>query len=538
MYRNVILPIVKFQFIARFAFVGLLIALGIPLPIAAQQPVNNASSLGGTNTNAANAAGNLQGRTIASPWRPSFGTISRQSTVPRNSNTIPSRQPVTTQGGGLVPPNSPYNGSPTAINLQTGATTQIGNGTGNGSGTVNRGSTLPPNNANNQLPSTLPPVNAANLPQTQTGNLNQTGNPGQTSDSTNNSPFVEPVNVGESRGSITRVTKSMTQLPNDAGQVWREYDISPYTSQMAGIADPQQAVLDWVLRETGTEMWFNQPLGILNADKNQLRVYHTPEIQEIVHKIVDRFVNTRGQVQNLEVSLVTVGRPNWRTTAYPVLQPIEVQSPGVEAWMVSKENAALLRASLARRADFADQGTGRVSHNDGQSVVLRNTSPVQFIRNFRWTNGQIPPYQPLVTTVEEGYTLEISSLTSLDGSTVEACIECHVDQVEKLNTVKVEVPGPVGATTDKISLQIPQLVSWRLKERFRWQNDQVLLLSCGVVATPAPQTNLPVNFPSFLGGNRQRADALLFVDYRGPEIPVGPVTSTAQSRTVPVSRRR
>ncbi len=62
--------------------------------------------------------------------------------------------------------------------------------------------------------------------------------------------------------SITRVTKSMTKLPNDAGQVWREYDITPYTSRITGINDPQQAILDWILKETGTEMWFNQPLGI------------------------------------------------------------------------------------------------------------------------------------------------------------------------------------------------------------------------------------------------------------------------------------
>lgn len=501
-----------------------------------------------------------QGRTAPAPWRPSFGTISRQAVNPPtgvnpnpqtnvnpqtsvNPGTIPSRQPLTGNSGGLAAPNSPYNVPATAINLQTGTTTQIANPAS--------GSQLPPSTTTGvlQLPSTAS-ANQTNsgsqtnsLPATQVGQqqtqtaapVTQPASQSANQSAGQQSPFIEPV-TAQAKGAITRVTKSMTQLPNDAGQVWREYDITPYTSQMTGVTDPQQAILDWVLRETGKEMWFNQPLGILNADKDQLRVYHTPEIQNIVHKIVDRFVNTRGQVQNLEVSLVTVGRPNWRSTAYPVLQPIEVQSPGVEAWMISKENAALLRASLARRSDFEDQGTGRITHNDGQAVVMRNTQPVQFIRNFRWTTNQIPPYQPLVTTIDEGYTLEISSLTSLDGSTIEACIECHVDQVEKLNTVKVEVPGTIGTSTDKISLQIPQVVSWRLKERFRWQNDQVLLLSCGVVATPTPQTG--VSLPSFLGGNRQRADALLFVDYRGPDVPGGPAANTALNRTVPVTPRR
>ena len=456
--------------------------------------------------------GQATGRTHA-PWRPSFGTIARQNnSVP---GTIPNRQTIN-GAGGLAPPNSPYN-SPTGINLETGV--------------VNPRTNTNPVSQNSNSPNTINP--SADLVPPQVAQPGSQQRP-----STTQGQFVEPQDQPLPRGSITRVTKSMTKLPNDAGQVWREYDITPYTSQIEGIEDPQQAVLDWILKETGTEMWFNQPLGILNADLNQVRVYHTPEIQNRVHRIIDRFVNTKGQVQNLQVSLVTIKKPNWRSTAYPVLQPIEVQSPGVEAWMISKENAALLRASLARRGDFKDHGTGSIAQFDGQSVVLRNTKPVQFIRNFRWTGTQFPPYQPLMTTIDEGYTLEISSLTSLDGKTIEASIACHVDQVEKLDTVRVEVPGNVGATTDRISLQIPQLVSWRLEERFRWSNDQVLLLSCGVVATPNPGNNLPSNLPGILGNNRQRADALLFVDYRGPELDNKVPGSTARSRTVPVNPRR
>ena len=535
----------------------------------------------GSNVNGAQASANANGN---SPFRVSFGTIARQGETNSPTGTIPNRQPIATNGGGLALPNSPYRNSltinpttnqsnlqngPVGINLQNGSTTQLGGQSPNpgtnrprsnltlqtGTNPANSNSpnnSLPNPQSQNQLPNQSqqqPP-----FPQTQPINPNQTNvqpfsgtlatgtqtsNNGVASNTPDNqSQFSEPTNRPGQRRSITRVTKSMNQLPNDAGQIWREYDITPYTSRITGITDPQQAILDWVLKETGTEMWFNQPLGILNADKNQLRVYHTPEIQERVHRIVDRFVNTRGQVQNVEVSLITVGKPNWRSTAYPMLQPIEVQSPGVEAWMITKENAAILRSALARRGDFKDHGTGRIGQNDGQTVVLRNTKPVQFIRNFRWTGSQFPPYQPLITTIDEGYTMEISSLSSLDGNTIEASIECHVDQVERLNTVKVEVPGPVGATTDRVSLQIPQLVSWRLKERFRWRNDQVLLLSCGVVATPGPQTSLPSALPNLLGGKRQRADALLFVDYRGPEMADRVPGNTARSRTIPVNPRR
>jgi hypothetical protein len=377
----------------------------------------------------------------------------------------------------------------------------------------------------------------ATSPGTSTAAATSTNQPaGSLSD-----PQTQVGQENENR-SITRVTKSMTKLPNDAGQVWREYDITPYTSRITGINDPQQAILAWILKETGTEMWFNQPLGILSADRNRLTVYHTPEIQTAVNRIVDRFVNTRGQMQDVEISLVTIGKPNWRSTAYPVLQPIEVQTPGVEAWMVSKENAALLRSSLARRGDFRDHGTGKISHNDGQTVVLQKTKPVQFIRNFRWVPNQVPAYQPLVTQIDEGYTLKISSLSSVEGNTIEAAIECRVDQVEKFNTVNVEVPASPGSSSNRIGLQIPQIVSWRMKERFRWPNDQVLLLSCGVVAIPEAQSsmpiNLPFNLPDAFSLNRQRADALLFVDYRGPQLANNVPNNTVDLRTVPVSERR
>ena len=447
------------------------------------------------------------GRVEPAPWRPSFGPITRQNPGQQPATTMPTRQP-TGQATGLPLPNSPVTG----INLQSGT------------------QTLPPENPAASSQTTSPPP-------TQTPSQSPAPPAANPIPDSNQEQQFESVPINSQR-SITRVTKSLNKLPNDAGQVWREYDISPYTSAVQGIDDPQQAILDWILKETGTEMWFNQPLGILNADRNQLRVYHTPEIQKIVHQIVDRFVNTKGQVQNLEVSLITIGNPNWRATAYPVLQPIEVQSPGVEAWMVTKENAALLRASLARRGDYKDHGTGRIAHNDGQTVVLRKTNPVQFIRNFRWVSGQIPSYQPLVTTVDEGYTLEISSLSSLDGNTVEASIQCHVDQVEKLNTVKVDVPGSMGATTDRISLQIPQLVSWRLKERFRWRDDQVLVLSCGVVATPGPESLSSINLPRVFGGKKQRADALLFVDYRGPQLPGNVPQRSVDLRTIPVNQRQ
>ena len=349
----------------------------------------------------------------------------------------------------------------------------------------------------------------------------QPNNNGQAAPTTQSQRGMTPIrsSTGQSRpGGHVRVSKTLDQLPNTAGQIWREYDISPYTNKIKNVEHPEQAVLDWVLRETGTEMWFHEPLGLLHVSQDKLFVYHTPEIQTVVQKIVDRFVWTRGQLQEMDIQLVSVENPNWRSQSYSMLQPIDVKSPGVEAWMISKENASILLAQLRKRVDFKQHGGGRVRLPDGQKFQLEKTEPVQFVRSLRWVPNQFPNYQPLMTSLQEGYRLSISSLSSIDSESIEAIIQCEVDQVENLNNVKVGLPGVAG-TADQMNLQIPQVVSWRLKERFRWPNDQVLLLSCGVVASPEPRQQRPRLGLANLGlsaTRAKRADALLFLDYRGP----------------------
>ncbi len=377
----------------------------------------------------------------------------------------------------------------------------------------------------NGLASTVP---ALQTPPIGNGNSPETGTrPGMPAARVaSNNPFNERTSVD--------ISRDRNMLPNSAGQIWREYDISPYTSRIQNVDHPQQAIVEWILLETGTEMWFNQPLGILNAEKDRLYVYHTPEIHDVVRPIVDRFVRTRGQAQNLDVSLCTVDNPNWRSQAYNMLQPVEVQSPGVEAWMISKENAAILYGQLARRGDFKQHSGGRVTVNEGQHVVIEKTTPVQFVQSIRWTPTATSPYQPLLSTIDSGYRLSVSLLSAGDGNNIEATIKCDVDQVEKLTPVNVQVPDYATGQAGQMTLNIPQLVSWKLHERFRWPDDQVLLLSCGVVARPDEAVQFG-NRPALFGKRPGRADALLFIEYRGPADEAGR-TSAQVPALVPVQR--
>jgi hypothetical protein len=114
-----------------------------------------------------------------------------------------------------------------------------------------------------------------------------------------------------------------------------------------------------------------------------------------------------------------------------------------------------------------------------------------------------------------------SPLLSLDGSTMDMMLKCQVDQVEKMNAVALEVPGAGGA----YQVEVPQMMTWQMAERFKWPTDHLLILSCGVIAPPvvnAQNTLLTGGAGGLFGINRmlpdlsfQKQDAILVVEYRG-----------------------
>jgi hypothetical protein len=325
------------------------------------------------------------------------------------------------------------------------------------------------------------------------------------------------LNTSTSSAPITRVVKGSGVLPNEHGQVWREYDISPYTSRVTNTENPQQAVIDWILRETGTEVWFSEPLGILNATPTKLHVYHTPEMQRLVLDIVDRFVSSQAEGYAINLRLVTVGSPNWRTAALPLLQPIDVQSAGVDAWLLSKENAAILIGQLARRTDYREHNSPNMLIQNGQAHTIARITPRNFLKSVRIRPDVWPGHELEMGQLQEGFSLQLSPLMSLDNNTVDAVIKCHIDQIEKLVPVSVDVPSMAGGT-QRVEIQVPQVVSWRLHERFRWPANQVLLLSCGVIATPTAERMGPLGLPIPpipLINDGGRADALLFIENKG-----------------------
>ena len=341
---------------------------------------------------------------------------------------------------------------------------------------------------------------------------------------------VTPTNVQQTSNRVgrARVTKGSGSLPNADGQVWREYDITPYTLRDTTSTHPEQTIVDWILRETGYEAWHSQPEALLSANRKTLKVYHTPQMQSLVAEIVDRFVNGHAENHGFGLRIITVDNPNWRTRALPLMTAIPVQSPGVQGWILAKEDAALLMDELRRRTDYREHNPPHQMVQNGQSLVVSSMRPVSYTKGIIRTDQTWPGYQPELGHLETGFTLEFSPLLALDTHTTDAVVKVRLAQIEKMLPVKMEVPSVV-AQNQRAEVQVPQVTMVQMHERFRWPTDQVLLLSMGVVATPGPtKPNMLTDALPMLK-SAPRADALLFVESKGPVAPSlpGGVTPTA-----------
>ncbi len=315
-------------------------------------------------------------------------------------------------------------------------------------------------------------------------------------------------------------------LPNDAGQVWREYDISPYTTRVTVTKRPEQAVIDWILRETGYEAWHTEPLGLLSADLRRLRVYHTPEMQKVVADIVDRFVSSEAATYTFSLRVATLDSPNWRAAAQPLLRAIPTQTPGANAWLLPQENAAILLGQLRRRSDYREHSSPYLMVNNGQSTVVSAMRARSYVRDVTLRPDLPAGFEPALGQVDEGFGLDFSPLLSADRRMIDAAIKCNVDQVEKMLSVMLDVPMP-AMQRQRTKIEVPQITHYRFHERFRWPIDHVLLVGMGMVALPIPVDGAPLmpGVPLPIGNSPARADLLVFVECKGP----GPAAASSTS---------
>ena len=341
---------------------------------------------------------------------------------------------------------------------------------------------------------------------------------------------VRPASATESvRGSTVSLPRGNKVLPNDAGQVWREYDISTYTARVTSTNRPEQAIIDWILRETGYEKWHTEPLGILCAGSRVLRVYHTPETQKLIADVVDRFTSSEAATYSFSMRVVTLDSPGWRTIAQRLMHPIPVRTPGINAWVLAKEDAAILLGELRRRRDYREHSSPYLIVSNGQSTLVSAMRGRPYVRGVVARPNVAAGFEPTTGQIDEGFALDFSPLISADHRMIDAAIRCDINQIEKIIPVMIDVPTRTSPR-QRAKIEVPQVTQYRFHERFRWPVDRVLLVGMGMVPLPIPVDGAPLlpGVPLPIGNSPARADLLVFVECKGQVAPAA--TSSGRGR--------
>jgi len=313
--------------------------------------------------------------------------------------------------------------------------------------------------------------------------------------------------------SVLQAADGVGELPADRGQFWKSHDISPFVKE-AGPGS-QRHVVDWVLQDTGYASWHGDVVASLSADETTLRCFHDPQMQQRVELIVARFVQDAAAPHRFSVRVLGVGSPSWRNDARAMLRPIPAATPGVQAWILSREEAAILVATLRRRVDCQELPTGPVLAANGLPAVLSGGRRRQYVRDVSMRPDVWPGWQTLAAVCDEGLAIDVHPLMSLDATGVEAVVRCRIDQIERMAAVGAPVSSPGG---QRVQVEVPQMSAVRIGERFSWPATQVLVIGLGLVPWPLPGQNNNAGSAALLA-DAKRTDVIVVVEPRLSDTP-------------------
>jgi hypothetical protein len=186
----------------------------------------------------------------------------------------------------------------------------------------------------------------------------------------------------------------------------------------------------------------------------------------------------------------------------------------VQAWILSREEAAMLVGMLRRRSDCAELPTGPVLAANGLPAVLSGGRSRPYVRDFAPRADAFPGWQPLGATCDEGLSLDVQPLISRDGTAVEAVLRCRIDQIERMAPVGMTPPAADGR---RVPIEVPQMSAVRIGERFRWPANSTLLIGLGLVPWPVPGQN-KAGSPA-LFSDAKRTDVVVVVEPRLTDTP-------------------
>jgi hypothetical protein len=304
--------------------------------------------------------------------------------------------------------------------------------------------------------------------------------------------------------------------------VWRDYNLAPYTARLTNVAHPEQAVVDWILKQTGPETWHGEDPAVLSASRGRLRVFHRPDVQDDVAEIVERFTRPVQPQVSMRVQFITTADLNWRNGIVHLMKPAAIGPDGQHVWLIAPEDLALIRNRLK-----LDRQTGpvnqRVLASNGQPTTIETGQTVNYVSGLDLGSGTYLAYQPIIARLNEGIKATLTPLWTADGTAVDLEVKLTTRHVNKLH--HAQSAAPLRSGSQETVVQVPAVSATSLEQSFGWPVSQILLISAGVQPTKGNAGRGPLNFSS------GAAEILILAELDSP------VSSrTATRRSAPVGR--
>jgi len=268
-------------------------------------------------------------------------------------------------------------------------------------------------------------------------------------------------------------------LPAEAGQRWRTFDIAKYTSLPHKENNPQNSIIDWVFRRTTTAPWHGEKIAVLCAGRTKIRAYHNAKILDQVAEVVERFVDAQTDLLQLRVRFVTAADTRWRYAVYKRLNLIGSGPQGQQIWSLKTDDAAMVITQMGLWQGFRLIAEKQFEMINGQTLFMNTSSPRPYTGGLQRDSAVGQGFQPKTDELEEGVTLRLSPLLTYDGDTLDAAIELTANTVRSFHQTRVLAPREVGP--GELKIDVPEVSESRLNQTVKgWPIGQTLLISAGI----------------------------------------------------------
>jgi hypothetical protein len=268
-------------------------------------------------------------------------------------------------------------------------------------------------------------------------------------------------------------------LPNEPGQQWQRFDISRYTGLAHSQNNPQNAIIEWIFRRTGSAPWHGDKVAVLGASRTQLRAYHSPSLLKQVEEVVERFTNAQADLLSIRVRFVAAVDTRWRYTVYSHLAPVLSGPQGQQVWTMKAEDAALVLAQMQVYTGFRLLTDQKIEMVNGQTLTIKTSEVRGFTSGLQRESAVGMGLQPKADQLEEGVTLRMSPLLTFDGDALDAAVELTANTVKSFHRTRVIAPREVGP--NEITIDVPEVTESRLNQTVKgWPLGQTLLISAGI----------------------------------------------------------